>query len=132
MLYSIYQALQTFQYDNGKLSAEKGIQVFKRYIINVTNTIAAKMRQERKGKSVKDWRFTRTVVPKIIEDYRDAFNTILAFITNSTDGYGNVSLGTLISDMTLENCTDGLGNPLKDPLISFNRVFCFRPDDWPR
>ena len=54
VLYSIYQALQTLQYDNGKLSAEKGIQVFKRYIINVTNTIAAKMRQERKGKFAGD------------------------------------------------------------------------------
>ena len=116
MLYSIYQALQGFQCDNGKLSAEKYIHIVKRHIINITNTVAAKMRQEIKGKSARDWKFTRTVVPKIIKDYRDAVNTLPAFITNSTDGYGNVSLGTLISDMTLENCTDGLGNPIR----SFN------------
>ena len=52
---------------------------------------------------------------QIMEDYGDAVSTILAFI-NSTDGYGNVSLETLISSMTLENWTDELSNPIR----SFN------------
>lgn len=72
MLYSINRALQQYHMDIGKTSTELYIARFKSYIINATSTIAVKMRQDRKNKTVKDWTFLRIIIPKWIEDYEDA------------------------------------------------------------
>lgn len=73
------------------MTPEIYINLSKRYSINATSTIAAKMRQERKRKAVKDWKLLRAIVPKLIEEHDDAFNTRLVFTTATTNNLENIS-----------------------------------------